>query len=391
MSGLDAAFGAVKSIGEKVNSLNISSTINAGVGQLSSALQQAVGGLPSLNIMSKFEVKDLPKAPALTGGQTPTQARDNKTTFGGALSFPSEMKYFTKFSFYEYDKKIVNEAGKDKPTKTIIFPMPNDLHETFGVEYETPALGPIGGAIANSAVNAVRQASSGNIAGALAELTPSGTALAQGGVAGGLNLLKKGGGEIGGTAATAAQMALGVAPNPNIAVLFSNIGLRTHSFSYKFAPASAKELATLKTIITELKKRMLPGMSNQGTMLFSFPDVCDIEFGPTKDKPYKIKRCVMENLNVNYTPMGSPAFFKTGDPVMVEIQMSFKEMSPFTREDIASAASKDNQSQAESGPKSLASAVPSLPSMPAIPKPNLPSLSGLAQSAVNTVQSIFNR
>jgi hypothetical protein len=372
MSGLDAAFSAVQTIGQKVDSLNIASTISAGIGQVSSALQQAAGSLPSLNIMSKFQVKDLPKAPAIPSLQTPTQARTNKTTFGGALSFPSELKYFTKFSFYEYDKKIINEAGKDKPTKTVIFPMPNDMHETFGVDYETPSLGPIGGALANAAITALR---SKDVGSAISALTPGVDTLAQAGVAGGLNMLKKSSP----TAGAAAQMALGVTPNPNIAVLFSNIGLRSHSFSYKFAPTSAKELATLKTIITELKKRMLPGMSNEGTMLFSFPDVCDIEFGPTKNKPYKIKRCVMESLNVNYTPMGSPAFFKTGDPVMVEIQMSFKEMSPFTREDVQDAANKDNQSQQETGKSPTAPAFPSLPSMPKIPN--------IAQQAATTVAS----
>lgn len=374
MSGLDSLYGAAQSIGQKVESLNITNTINAGIGQLSSALQQAAGSLPSLNILSKFEMKDLPKAPALPGGLTPTQARDSKTTFGGALTFPSEMKYFTKFAFYEYDKKIVNEAGKDKPTKTIIFPMPNDMHETFGVEYETPSLGPIGGAVANAAITAIRSGSVSAGVDALTKGDAMGTA-AQAGVAGGLNMLKKGSP----TVAAAAEMGLGVAPNPNIAVLFSNIGLRTHSFSYKFAPTSAKELATLKAIITELKKRMLPGMSNEGTMLFSFPDVCDIEFGPTKNKPYKIKRCVMESLTVNYTPMGSPAFFKTGDPVMVEIQMSFKEMSPFTREDVGDASNKDNQGQQETAQKPIASAIPSLPSMPQIPN--------AAVQAASTLQS----
>jgi hypothetical protein len=147
-----------------------------------------------------------------------------------------------------------------------------------------------------------------------------------------------------GKAEAIGAIALGVAPNPHLAVLFSNIGLRTHSFSYRFAPTSASELQTLKKIIQHLKTRMLPGMDT--SMLFTFPDVCDIEFGPNKDKPYKIKRCVMESINVNYTPMGSPAFFKTGDPVMVDIQMSFKETSVFTRVDLP-APETQNQSDAE--------------------------------------------
>lgn len=327
MSGLDTPFSVASSIGQKVDSLNIAGTIQSGINGVSLALQNATGSLPSLNILSKFEQNDLPKIVSPKGTQTPTEARNNRTTFGGALAFPSELKYFTKFAFYEYDKKIVNGPTKDIPTKTIVLPMPNDLHETFGVEYETPALGPVGGAVANSLINAVRSGGSSlSTPGVMDALTT----VASAGTATGINMLKKGSPAL----AAGAQMAMGVAPNPNIAVLFSNIGLRTHSFSYKFAPTSLKELTILKQIITELKKRMLPGLANDGTMLFTFPDVCDIEFGPTKDVPYKIKRCVMESFNVNYTPMGSPAFFKTGDPVMVEIQMTFKEMSPFTRKDM---------------------------------------------------------
>lgn len=41
----------------------------------------------------------------------------------------------------------------------------------------------------------------------------------------------------------------------------------------------------------------------------------------------------MTGLSVNYSPNG-PAFFKTGDPVIVDISMTFKEMSAFTRLDV---------------------------------------------------------
>ena len=41
----------------------------------------------------------------------------------------------------------------------------------------------------------------------------------------------------------------------------------------------------------------------------------------------------MTGLNVNYSPNG-PAFFKTGDPVIVDISMTFREMSAFTRLDV---------------------------------------------------------
>jgi hypothetical protein len=346
MPSLDSLYSTASSLGQKISALNIADSVNAGVSNFSAAVQMAASKLPSLSIVSKFESKDLPKAITAKDTTTPSEVIQNKSTFAGALTFPSEMKYFTKFSFYEFNKKDVTSAVKDLPTQTFILPMPNNLQESFGVEYETPSLGPIAGAAANAVISALRSNNPGaSAAGIVGDLLTTPT-IAIAGAAASLNALKKMSPEAG----AIGGMAFGVAPNPNMAVLFSNIGLRTHSFSYKFAPTSAKELATLKTIISQLKTRMLPGMADEGSMLFTFPDVCDIEFGPEKNKPYKIKRCVMDSLSVNYTPMGSPAFFKTGDPVMVEINMSFKEMSPFTRVDMKddknSQASRDQQTSA---------------------------------------------
>jgi hypothetical protein len=341
MSGLDSLYSTASSISQKVSALNVSSIVQAGIGNISTAMAAASSQLASLNILSKFQSKDLPKSLSAKDTKTPSEAMAAKSTFGGALTFPSEMKYFTKFSFFEYDKKIVTSAPKDLPTQVVILPMPNNLQESFAVQYETPALGPIVGAAADSLIKAVREKS-------VAEFTPDdfSGAVITAGAAGSLNALKK----LSPTAGAIGSMAFGIAPNPHLAVLFSDIGLRTHSFSYKFAPTSRKELDTLKNIITQLKIRMLPGMEDGGTMLFTFPDVCDIEFGPEKGKPYNIKRCVMDNLSVNYTPMGSPAFFKTGDPVMVEINMSFKEMSVYTRSDLEAKQTSADKQQTKLSP-----------------------------------------
>ena len=339
-SAIDSIYSAGSSIADKVKSIDLRESVNAGVNKFSDAVQAK---FPSLSIKSLFSSGDLPANKQGSGGQSPAEAKSENQIFAGALAFPSAMKYYTKFTFYQYDKKVITYGTKDLPTVTIILPMPNDLHETFAVEYETPALGPVMGAAADSLIGALR----GNASDVQTPKSSPGEVGLAGGQAVVMNFikdLKLDPNSMAGKAEAIGAMALGVAPNPHLAVLFSNIGLRTHSFSYRFAPTSASELQTLKKIIQHLKRRMLPGMDT--SMLFTFPDVCDIEFGPNKDKPYKIKRCVMENINVNYTPMGSPAFFKTGDPVMVDIQMSFKETSVFTRVDLP-APETQNQGDAE--------------------------------------------
>lgn len=329
MAGIDSLYSVASSIGEKISNFSLGDIVNGVAGGARGALDAA--GYPSLKMQSKFQTNDLPKVAGVNNSVSPEEAKKDRVRVSGALEFPSGMKHYTKFTFFEYDRSGVTVIPNLIISKVFVLPMPANLQEGFNVTYDEPMLGPIVGKASDSLINAMR---TNNLPEVGREF---GKNVLTGGVAGALNSAKSGSsilGDVGKDASALYMKAMGVAPNPGIAVLFSNINLRTHSFSYKFAPTSKKELDTLKTIISELKRRMLPGLDPHGGMLFTFPDVCNIEFGPEKDKPYTIKQCVMDNMSVNYSPMGSPAFFKTNDPVMVEITMSFKETSPFTREDL---------------------------------------------------------
>lgn len=330
MPDVNSAYSQNLSIAQKARIDTALGNINAGIDNFSTAVSEGFKSA-SLKITSLFENKDFKKAGGASTSKSPEEAKANKAAFAGALTFPADLQYYTMFSFKEYKKKDVTAVAKDSSSVVIVLPLPANLSETFAVEYATPALGPVVGAAAEGIIAGARNAGASGVAAAVMKGVTNIPAAAE---AGALGALKKmsGAGE---TAANIGSMALGVAPNPHLAVLFTNIGLRSHKFSYKFAPRSAAELARLKSIIFNLKQKMLPGLDKSGGMLFSFPDVVDIKFVTGKAKaPYVIKRCVMESLDVNYSPTGSPAFFKTGDPVMVEISMSFKEMSPFTRDDI---------------------------------------------------------
>lgn len=321
MADVASQYSQNTSIDAKVFVDQTASKIKDGIGKISDALESGAK-TASLKIKSAFEKKDLPKAPGMkpTTESSPTgaKAKSQENNFKDMLVFPGDMKYFTKFSFKAYNKSIPTGVAKDLPTVVIVLPMPTNLKETFGVQYDTPAQGPVGGALTDSVANISRGEGS----------VPTAGQVAAGAAAAVQGATKKASSEaIGG----AASQLAGTAPNPHIATIFSNIGLRSHSFSYKFAPKSLGEVNQLRKIIYELKKRMLPDMVAGGTTLFTFPDLCDIEFGPDKTKPYKILQCVMESIDVNYAPMGSPAFFKGGDSVMVEVSMQFKELKPFTR------------------------------------------------------------
>lgn len=332
----NSVFSTNSSIAQKIGLTDIANKVSSGLGSISAAAQSLFKTSP-LNIKSSFASTDF-KSSALSSiaknGQTPEEARRANGNYKyDTMVYPADIKYMTLFSFYKYERVTLDAPPKSIPIATIALPMPANLAEAFAVDYDTPALGPAVGAASNAVINAFRPGGGGIKGLTPASIADAGQKVAEVAGAVGMNALKSApvGGE---TLFNLASIAAGVAPNPHLAVIFRNIGLREHSFSYKFAPNSKEEMILLKRIVKQFKHSMLPGMTQAAETLFTFPDTCKISFQPDETKPYKIKECVLASLNVNYAPGGSPAFFKTGDPTMVEISMTFKEISPFTRKDL---------------------------------------------------------
>lgn len=330
MADVNQVFSSASSISQKVGLSSALDKIQSGIKTLSSTLSAGLSSSP-LSLLSSFENKDFQSVAGSLSAEnfSPEETRKLANKYTGSLVYPVNLKYFTKFQFVEHNKLTPFETTKKLPTVDIILPMPSNLQETFQVNYETPALGPIAGTVAESALNELRNRGGTGASPEEAQKQVGATvAQALGAVAG--DVIKKAAGE---TAENITKLATGLAPNPHLATIFKDVNLRTHSFSYRFSPSNESELSELKQIVKELKQRMLPGYAKGGNVLFTFPHTCFITFGPEQNKPYKIKECVMESLSVNYSPNG-PVFFKTGDPVFVEIQMSFKEIKVFTREDV---------------------------------------------------------
>lgn len=329
----NSVFSTNSSIAQKIGLTDIANKVSSGLGSISSAAQ-SLFKTSSLKIQSSFTPTDFKGAGSSSigkNGQTPEEARKaNKNYTSTTMVYPADIKYMTLFSFYKYERVSLSASPKSIPIATIALPMPSNLVEQFSVEYDAPALGPIIGSAADSVINAFRPGGGGYKSLKVDDVTATAAAVIG---AAGMNALKSSpvGGE---TLFNVTSIAAGVAPNPHLAVIFRNIGLREHSFTYKFAPNSEAELFLLKRIVKQLKHSMLPGMTEAAETLFTFPDTCKISFQPDETKPFTIKECVLKNLSVNYAPGGSPAFFRTGDPTMVEISMTFGEMSAYTRKDL---------------------------------------------------------
>lgn len=325
-----SAFSQASSLTDKFNLNNAKNLISSGVDKLSGTVKGLFNKSPAATIETQMP-KGMPRVP-LSTETTPPPIRPTAPL--GTLTYPTDLKYFAMFKFSRYERALATDAPKEKLRVPIILPMPSNLSEGFSVAYDTNALGAGVGAASEAVVNKLREFQGAGPA------TDRGGQATLGGVAasvtvnGLINQLQKAASSKGGSVAgDVVRKSIGLTPNPYLAVIFNNINLRTHQFTYRFAPNSLKELETVKKIIQQFKTSMLPGyLSGSADMTFTFPDTCEITFGPNEHRPYKIKKCVLENMSVNYSPNG-PAFFKTGDPVVVEITLSFKEIEPYTRRD----------------------------------------------------------
>lgn len=343
MPDLSDLYSKGASVVDKVNQLKQLGLEKANIPGLTSITDGAKGAV--MNVVSRFKKQDLAAGTSVKNdGKTPETSRNEQQKYEGTLTYPAEMKYYTKFTFIRYNRTNVLIDAKDLPQVHIILPLPGNMQENFSIGYDSPAMGPLAG----MAIESLRGIQSAPSLGeglkkfwADANLDKVKSAIGQTGylaLRGMLTGITEGF-DKNGVIGKSVDIATGLVPNPHLTLIFSNVDLRQHSFRYLFAPNSYKELLTLKEIVRTLKKRMLPTLAGSAGMLLSFPDTVDITFGPTKDQPYKIKRCVLAGLNVNYTPMNSPAMFKTGDPVAVSLEMQFKEIDQYTRDDVANGMS----------------------------------------------------
>lgn len=277
--------------------------------------------------ITKFKVNDFPNSPNALAALSSQESLFDRDVFE-VLTYPVDIgKYFIKFSFISYSKDKALAVAKDEPTIVVIFPIPSNLNENFSVSYNDAKLGPVlGAAVATGAkiISGEQDLMS----------KETGKTVIQ---AAGVGVREKVGSIGGETLLANIDAATGAVPNPHLAAIFQDIGLREHSFTFRFSPKNKQEADLIKKIIKTIKRRMLPGTALSGESdtgpLFSFPDVVDISFGPKSVEPYKIQRSVLTSMTVNYAPNGTPAFFKDGSPTDIEIGLNFKEIRVVTRND----------------------------------------------------------
>lgn len=128
--------------------------------------------------------------------------------------------------------------------------------------------------------------------------------------------------------------------NPRRETLFVSPEMRKFEFTFEFAPRNEKESLSLREIIKTLKHHAYPAKSTAG-YFFNMPAEFEIEYwsiinGTGYENIWlnKIARCVLQEINVDYTAAGSVSMFHNAAPTNINLTLSFQEVVLITQQDI---------------------------------------------------------
>lgn len=260
------------------------------------------------------------------------------------------------FAFKEYQKSGPQVAPSYSDPTTIVFPVPNELNESYGVQYSEFSAGPLRslglfndamtaagsvGSISDvpDAIGGFNQRFADKITGG--NLDQVSTALR---AAMYYNVL--GSGTLGSVVGKIGQQVssptigsmmnnyFGNIINPSTTVSMTNVPLRHHKFSWMFTPKSKDESDMMQSIIEEIRTFVRPTITNGGFFL-EYPHVCfpKIFKGSGSDELYPFKPCFVDNITINHAGSGTPSFFfDSHNPTTYQVMIELHELEMFVNE-----------------------------------------------------------
>jgi len=248
-----------------------------------------------------------------------------------SLSFPEVQSNFkTRIALRKYSRPRPNTPPRTSLEATILLPIPLSLQDSFNAEVANPALDLLGNdpsQIAKAGESMTKKLADeikgGQFSVAKAmELATKAAALAPGVSDTGVGRL--------------AQSIEGIVRNPHLTTIFEGMRLKTYQFTWRLSPQSAKEADTLANIVTTLKRAMHPSIAAGGFAL-DYPYLAEVQFLDLNTGVIpEVRSSFITSLSINGNGTGIPAFYKDGQPVAIDLQLSFQEINIQTREDISS-------------------------------------------------------
>lgn len=229
----------------------------------------------------------------------------NKQAENSQLQFPSDIgKYWISLEFIKVGFATTWGAGPVNETSKggVILPVPLNLQDSDSLEYSAISLtdkaSQAAGAVTNLITNKFKDFQNSNI----------GQLIGAGGEAGGA--------------------LTGIAVNTNQILKFNQPTLKSHSFSWRLVPSTAKEAKNIHDIIMFIKSRIYPAA---GMAVFKYPDLVKVALY-NKDQMYLFRPAYVKGFSVTYNPDGQ-AFHRDKHPMAVQIDMQIQENSVWTSQD----------------------------------------------------------
>jgi hypothetical protein len=358
----NALLGAVSdSLGRLGLSSKSKSSILASLGDsiLSGIASEFFGGFSGeVNRLAKRDIIKNTGWTSAGGGDANVDGLDNSAgsnTNIALLQFPADLdKYYVSFEFKDYKRPTPGEPVKPTIISAISLPLPRDLLEEHGISYNTSSLG-IVGSVADS-FSPGTTTPGGGIAAAGIYAAESATGIF---------------GSFGDDLKVVLQQYIGMASNPNLSVAFQSPKLRSHKFSWTFAPNNEKESKAIRDIIKEFKKNALPNFTSDTTAVLTYPKMCQIVLYPwgidtEENYLYVFKTCMIESVSVNYAP-DALVFFNNDAPGFVSLTVNLIEIEYFTADNFGqsrNSVAKEGLATAEENTKQMFKQVTTLDAKP---------------------------
>ena len=145
----------------------------------------------------------------------------------------------------------------------------------------------------------------------------------------------------GGSSIGILNKAFGQANNPFMEVMFTKMELRSFTYSFVFRPRNSAESDDVQAIIQLFRFHMAPELKGGNNRYLTLPSTFDIHYMYQQDQDTanennfysKIATCVLQGVDVDYTPNGVKSFHD-GAPTQITMSLSFMETELITKDKV---------------------------------------------------------
>lgn len=270
-------------------------------------------------------------------------ANSRKVATPSSLMFPNDEeigvnRFLISFATYKgplTGSRIDTTEARTYTTHKITLPIPQSgLDNNFSINYDSTEYGLAGGIALKVLQGVEKQESLKQMLNddTLSAIKDEGTRRLASGVSTALfDIVGNGAGS------SIYNSFIGAVRNPNIAATFQGVGLRSHSFSWRFAPKSSAESKILRNIITTLKQSALPARNQNQNYTLLYPDIASIQISGSSNPMIDFSKngLFLKDVGIKYDGVQVAFYQGTGEPVITDLTLSFVDCSIVTREDVS--------------------------------------------------------